>query len=109
MMNFAYPKWMQPQTGQPTPLTMPGMQYLLNQGGQRRPPASAQTQGFGSYLPSIQTFNNVNPSNQDYYQSYVADNVSGLGMNPNDVGWLMKRLAPHAYQRGPKWASMGNP
>lgn len=76
---------------------VPWLQYASGQMSQLpayRPP------GLGT-VPSVQQWGRLNPSEQAGYGGYVADE---LGLWPEDVGWLMKRLAPQGYRQMPRWA-----
>lgn len=106
MMN--YPPWatwnQQTPKVRTAPLTIPPYLQYYNNGVS--PTAPFRPQGLGSFIPSVQSYNRGTPSEQQGYEGYLSDE---LGIHPQDVGWLMQRLAPHAYQRGPKWASAANP
>lgn len=93
------PPWATTAQGAPRP---PWLSYLTGatkQVAPYRPPTLP-------YLPSVQQLNQLNPSERSGYGGYLSDNKSGLGLHPEDVYWLMQKLAPRGYSAGPRWAGM---
>lgn len=95
MMN--YPPW---ATAKGAP-KLPWMRYATGETDQMNP---YRPSALGGVIPSVQRFGRLNPSEQTGYAAYVADNKYGLGLAPQDVFWLMNRLAPRGYTTGPRWA-----
>ena len=76
----------------------PYLQYLRGQSGSLAPYRPA---GLGNVVPSVQQFSRANPSEQKGYAGWLNDE---MGLPPEDVFWLMNRLAPRGYTAGPRWA-----
>lgn len=95
---WAYGTQASPQAQAKRPLpNVPWRQYATGQMAMLPP---YRPTGLG-VVPSIQQWGRFTPSEQAGYGGFVSDE---LGLWPEDVGWLMKKLAPQGYRQMPRWA-----